>query len=264
MKYLFGIIFLISVKASAQVNLGARFNAMASGAVALSDVWSVQHNQAGLATVKRLSVAVSYEKPFAGYNLKSQSAAIVVPVQHHVFGMSVQQYGNLVYSYQNAGLSYARSFGDQLYAALTFNYHTLKIDNYGNAHSYSVAAGLQYRKTDRLTLGAHLSTPGFRDFDQEPELPVSTQIQVGASYYFTDKLVLAISVDKDLREAIDVRTGAEYKVIKALSLRGGLSANPFKQYAGFGLNYKKLNIDLSVSSQPVVGYSPQISLSYEL
>jgi hypothetical protein len=264
MKYLFGIIFLISVKASAQINMGARFNAMASSGVSLSDVWSIHHNQAGLAAVKRFSVAVAYEKPFSGYDLKSHSTAIVLPVQNNVFGLSVQQYGNLTYIYQSVGLSYAKNFGNQLFAAMAFNYHSLKIDNYGNTHTYSVAAGLQYKINKNLTIGAHLSSPGFRDFDKDLELPVLTRIQLGASYHFSEKFLLAMSADKSFRGHLDVRTGVEYRIIEMLSLRGGLSANAFRQYAGFGVNYKKLNMDLSVSSQPIVGYSPQISLSYEL
>jgi hypothetical protein len=264
MKYLYGILFLISVNASAQVNSGARFSGMASTGVSLSDVWSIHENQAGLASVKRFCLAVAFEKPFAGYDLSSESAAIILPVQNNILGLSIQQYGNAVYRHQKAGLSYAKNFGGQLLAAIGFNYHSLKIDNYGIAQTYSAHAGIQYKAGDKLSIGAHIATPGLRGFDKDIELPVRTRIQAGASYHFTEKLLLAMAVDKSSGERADVRTGMEYSIMQMLAIRGGFSANPFKQYGGFGLNYKSLSVDLSVSSQPVAGYSPQISLSYEL
>jgi len=264
MKYLYGIIFLISVNASAQVNSGARFSAMASAGVSLSDVWSIQQNQAGLAAIQHFCVAIAFEKPFTGYDLKSQSAAVILPVKNNVFAVSVQQYGNSSYKYQKAGFSYAKNFGEQLSAAMTFNYHGLQIANYGAVQTYSVEAGLQYRTGRKLSLGAHVSTPGLRNFEKDIELPLRTRFQFGASYHFTEKLLLAAAIDKSLGEKADARTGVEYQIIQMFALRGGLSANPFKQYAGFGVVYKSLNMDLAVSSQPTVGYSPQISLSYAL
>ena len=264
MKFLFGIIFLISVNATAQVNSGARFTAMASTGVSISDLWSVHQNQAGIATVKRLSLAIAFEKPFTGYDLSSQSVALIMPLQSNVFGLSVQQYGNASYRYQKAGFSYAKSFGGKLLTALTFNYHGLKIDNYGSAQFYSVEAGMQYRTNRALSVGAHVTTPGLRNPSRDISFPLRTRVQVGASYRFSEKVLLAMTIDKPLREKVDARTGAEYQIVRMLALRGGFSANPFRQYGGFGIKFKALNMDLSVSSQPIVGYSPQIAISYEM
>jgi len=264
MKCLFGIIFLISVNASAQINVGPRFSGMASTGVSLSDVWSVHENQAGIAAVMRASFAVAFQKPFAGYDLSTQAAAMILPVSNNVFALSIQQYGNGTYKHQKTGLSYARSFGDQLFAAITFNHHMLRIDGYGSSQTYSVEAGAQYKVGRSISLGVHVATPGIRGSDRDLDLPVETRVQLGASCRISEKLILAMSVDKAFHKHTDVRTGLEYRAIEMLALRGGLSANPFRQFAGLGVNYKKLNMDISVSSQPIVGYSPQISLSYEL
>lgn len=56
--------------------------------------------------------------------------------------------------------------------------------------------------------------------------------------------------------------GIDYRIIDLLSLRGGLSAKPFKQYAGFGLNYKKLLLDMATTYDANLGYAPQIAVGY--
>ena len=142
MRYLLGIIFLISFNTSAQVNTGARFTSMASAGVSMRDAWSMQQNQAGLAKVSKTTIAIAIEKPFAGFDLSTQSAILIVPHQKNVFGISLQRHGVAAYTEQRAAFCYARNFGNRLSAALNFNYHLLKITSYGSAQTYSVEAGM--------------------------------------------------------------------------------------------------------------------------
>ena len=263
MKFLSGLIFLFGFDASAQVNTGPRFTAMASAGVALQDVWSLQQNQAGLAAIKKITIAIAFEKPFAGYELSTQSAVLALPVKNNVFGLSFQRYGFASYSEQRTALSYSRSFGDRLYAALNFNYHILKINGYGSAQTYSVEAGLQYQLTDQFFIGAHVANPNQSTYQQEVNSVIPARFQLGASYLFGDKVLLAVAAEKYFHHELDIRLGIEYQLIELLALRGGFSANPFKQYAGFGLSYQQLKMDVAVASHPVLGYSPQIALSYE-
>jgi hypothetical protein len=263
MKFLTGLIFLFNFSANAQVNSGPRFTAMASSGVSLRDVWSMQQNQAGLAATKKITIAVAFEKPFAGYELSTQSAILALPVKNNVFGLSFQRYGFASYSEQRTALAYSRNFGDRLYAALNFNYHILKINGYGSAQTYSVEAGLQYRLTDQFFIGAHLANPNQSTYPQEVSSIIPGRFQFGASYLLGDKVLLAVAAEKYFHHELDIRSGLEYQIVELLALRGGFSANPFKQYAGFGLNYQHLKMDVAVAAHPVLGYSPQIALSYE-
>lgn len=263
MKYICGILFLISFNASAQVNTGARFTAMASAGVSMRDVWSMQQNQAGIAAIKKTTVALAVEKPFAGFELSTQSAIIVLPVNKNVFGISIQRYGLTSYSEQRAGFTYARSFGERLNAALNFNYHLLKIPAYGSSQTYSVEAGMQYQLNDKISVAAHVANPGKSRFNNDINTGIPFRLQAGGSYIFSEKVMMAALVEKTAGFAINNRFGLEYQVAELLALRGGISTSPFKHYAGFGLNYRKLKMDIATSSQPVLGYSPQVALSYE-
>lgn len=263
MKYILGILFLLSFNSSAQVNTGARFTSLGSAGVALQDVWSIQQNQAGLSAIKKFTVAIAIEKPFAGYELSTQTAIVAIPVEKNVFGASFQNYGFASYSQQRVGFAFARSFGPRLAAALDFNYHSVKIQGYSSSRAYSVEAGLQYQLTKNLSLGAHVANPNQGKFEGEANTGIPARFQAGGSYLFSEKVLMAVTVEKIIGYPVDNRFGLEYQLLDLFALRAGVSTNPFKHYAGFGINYHKLKMDVATASQPVLGYSPQIAMSYE-
>ena len=263
MKYLYGLILLINFSANAQVNPGPRFTSLAGAGVSLHDAWSMQQNQAGLASVKNITLSIAIEKPFAEYDISTQSLIFVVPIKNNVFGFSFQRYGVSSYSEQRTAFCYAKNFGDKLYAALDFNYHSLKIENHGSTQTYSVEAGLMYRHNKNLILGAHIANPGQSIYNNEIYINIPFRIQLGASYIFSEKILFCSTLEKNFKGEDDGRFGIEYQIIDLFALRGGISANSFKQYAGFGIDYQKLKLDFATSSHPVLGYSPQIALSYE-
>jgi hypothetical protein len=263
MKYIIGIILLFSFQAQAQLNPGPRFSSMALTGVSLQDVWSLQQNQAGIANIKHAAFAIAYEKTFAGQELSTQSALLVYPLKSGVLGISIQKYGFSEYNLQQAGLTYARNFGPNLSASLNLNYHQLEISGYSSAQTYSAEAGIQYQLSEKLRFGAHLSNPGKSGFGKDINAVIPVQIQFGSSYKPTSKVIIAGTLEQILNSGLDVKLGMEYLLLEWFALRGGISASPFKQYGGFGLNYQKFKFDAAASSHPVLGYSPQIALSYE-
>ncbi|MBC7915633.1 MAG: hypothetical protein H7Y07_16105, partial [Pyrinomonadaceae bacterium] len=236
---------------------------MALTGVSLQDTWSLQQNQAGIANIKHVTFAIAYEKPFADQELSTQSALLVYPVKSAVLGISFQKYGFSAYSLQQAALTYARIFGPNLSASLNINYHQLKISNYGSAQTYSVEAGIQYQFSEKIRFGAHIANPGKSSFGKDIHAVIPVQIQFGSAYKPSSKVIIAGTFEQILNSGLDVKLGMEYLLLDWFALRGGVSANPFKQYGGFGINYQKFKFDAAASSHPVLGYSPQIALSYE-
>ena len=74
---------------------------------------------------------------------------------------------------------------------------------------------------------------------------------------------MVADVRKLLNYPVDFSTGIEYNLMRWVSLRGGVSINPFKQYTGIGITYNKIQLDIAVTSHPTLGFSPQIALTYE-
>lgn len=246
-----------------QAMTGARFSAMGNAVVALSDVWSLQQNQAGLAAIKKITLAIAYENRFFQEDLYTKSAVLSFPFRDNCFGVSFQSYGFSAYTDQKIGIAYARNFGKKLAIALNFNAHQLNIPQYGHASAFSFETGVQYRINEQFVVGAHIANPNRSGYDVTTNSPVLSIYRAGIAYVFSDKITLAAEINKTAVGETDVNAGLSYQFFQLLTLRGGLSANPFKQYAGFGLHYQQLFMDCAVNSHPVLGYSPQIALAYE-
>lgn len=242
---------------------GPKITALGNAGVAIQDIWSSKSNQAGLLSLKTPAFSIGYENRFSIKELSTQTAVVAIPFKNVVMAASFQAYGNKAYNETKTGLSLAKSFGPKLYLALTLNHHQLKVENYTNENAVTVDAGLQYQALPNLWFGAHIANPNQNKFDNLEDQILPTHIQFGISYLFTDKVLLSTEIDKTLDTAPDFKLGLEYKIVSLLALRGGISANPFKQYTGFGLDYQNIKLDFAIASHPVLGYSPQLALGYE-
>ncbi len=265
MKQIQLLLYLIFTffNAQSQINYGPRITAMGGAGVALQDVWSVQKNQAGIAALKTPTASLAYENRYLIKEISTKSAAFAIPVSKYVIGAAFQSYGVNAYNETRGGLSLARAFSPKLLTAISVNYHQIQVSNYGNAQAVSVEVGIQYQALKNLWLAAHIANPNSSKFGNNTDQIIPAHIQFGGSYTFSDKLIISTEFEKILDRQADFKTGLEYKVIKAFALRGGVSMNPFKQYAGFGIELQDLLFDFGISSHPILGYSPQISLGYE-
>lgn len=263
-KFYFLIIFIFyNSPLVAQTDNGPRITAMGNAGVAMQDIWAAQKNQAGIANLDKVMIAIGYENRFSVKELGTQSAILVIPIKKIILGATFQSYGIDAYKEIKTGFSLAKSFGPKLLIGVNLNYHQLKIENYGNSKIFSVDVGLQYEAFPHLWLGTHISNPNQSKYGLNNEQIIPAHIQFGASYIFSKQLIVSSEVEKILDNQADFKTGLEYKVVKIMALRGGISVNPFKQFAGFGIYYEKFNIDLAVASHPVLGYSSQIAVGYE-
>ncbi|HQS51001.1 MAG: hypothetical protein B7X86_13165 [Sphingobacteriales bacterium 17-39-43] len=263
MKYICLICILFQHSLHAQNNPGSRSKAMGSAGTALQDVWSLQQNSAGAASIERAIFALGYEQHYLDPELSTQSAVFGIPVKNHVLGLSFQRYGISEYLEQTAGLALSRSFSAALSISLALKYHQISIPVYGSGNVISVDAGMQYSLNDRIRLGSYIYNPGRSRINELSGSHIHSGISVGLAYLASDKLLFISDLNKMLDFGMNIKMGIEYQIVKRFYLRGGLSANPFKQTGGFGLKYRRFSLDAAVSSHPILGYSPNLSFNYE-
>lgn len=246
-----------------QAHFGARLAAMANSGNAVKDVWNIQGNPAGITGLHAITAALDYTKYLFAPQLSRQALALAIPLKNSYVGLGLDRYGIAEYSEIKVSMALIRKFGKQLAIGLKGNYHQLKISNYGATTAFSLDVGLLYNWNENLIVGFYISNPAQQKYKTTAlGLVIPTTIQLGLSYALSDKILIATNVSKALKIQIDAAIGLEYQLLQLLSLRGGLSAQPFKQYAGFGLNYKKIMLDMAIESDPYLGYSPQITLGY--
>lgn len=263
MKYTFLLLTLCCTAVMAQKNPGPRSLAMGSAGVALQGIWSLQQNPSGISGTEGPGLGIAYERHFLDQEISSQLALFVVPYSKNVFGVTIERYGFSAYREQHAGIAYARKFGSTLSLAIGFKYHQLSIAGYGSSTALSAEAGFQFAVNENFTIASHLANPGRSRYEDLSGSNIPVKLSFGAAYRFSDKVIIATDVIKILNSSTDTRLGIEYNLIKNFALRGGISANPFKQYGGFGFQYNHLSVDAAVSSHPTLGFSPQIGLAYE-
>lgn len=259
----FLLIFLSTSTLFAQNNLGPRLTAMGNNGSAVSDAWSLQANPSGITDLLKTTVSINYIKHFFSNEISTQAVVAVVPLKNNFVGVSFQRYGFSAFNENKIGFAYAKKFGDKLSTSININYHQIKITDYGATTGFSIDVGTLYHFNKQFTFGAFVSNPSKQKFSSnETAVKIPTSYNIGASYSASDKVLIATTVNKTLSEPIDVRLGIDYKIIDMLSLRGGLSAKPFKQYVGFGLNYKKFLLDMATTYDANLGYAPQIAVGY--
>ncbi len=256
---------IIGLNANAQnvINTpGSEFSGMGNATIAVSDMWSIQKNQAGLGRVNEISIGLAYENKFTIKELSSRAVIFVLPVSKNVFGLSFNDFGFDLFKQQKIGIAYARAFNEKISFGFKLNYLSIRVLEYGNASIVTADLGLIYKLSEKFSLGAHIQNPSSQKFTEADENIIPTSINAGFSYQPSQKVSANIEVQKDLDQDPILRAGISYRPVKILALRGGVSGEPFNYYFGFGLLLNNFRIDLASTSHPVLGFSPQMSLSY--
>lgn len=263
MKLIYLFLFAFQNIAIAQVSPGPKSLAMGSAGTALQDVWSLQHNPAGIAQLKRPVFALAYKRHFSDEELSTQQAVLAIPFNKHVVGLSFHRYGINEFMEQTNTFAYSKNFSGVLALSIAVKHHQIVVAKYGSERLFSINAGMQFRINEKLWIASHISNPAKITFqeNQASNLPVS--LSLGLSYIFSDKVFILSDIQKVLNSGLNTKIGIEYKLVKFFALRGGLSVNPFKQYGGFGLKYNRFGLDAAISSHQYLGYSPNMAFSYE-
>lgn len=243
--------------------VGARSAGIAHASVTLNDIWAIHHNQAGLAFLDNPSASVYYENRFMIKEMGLSSVAFAMPTKTGTFGIVYHNFGYSQYAETKFGLAYARKLSEKLSAGIQLNYNTLRLgDIYGKNQALTAEIGVRAQLTDELTFGAHvynLNRARLANYNNEY---IPTIMRLGADYKISKKVFIAAEAQKDIDHKIIFKSGIEYHIIDAIFIRAGISTNPVLNTFGFGLNLKNLQLDVAASYHQVLGFSPQLSLTY--
>lgn len=262
--WLFAVLPFVLSAGNGNFPEGSRSAAMAHASVALSDFWSLQNNQAGLAFYPHMSAGFYFENRFLVKELSLKSGGFILPTRSGTFGAKISYFGYPKYNESKFGLAYARSFGKVLAIGLQLDYLLVSIGNdYGQRGVATFEMGVLTNITENLSVGAHVLNPlhtAIADYNDE-RLPAI--FRLGAAYRIDDNILVSAEVEKDTEYDPRFKMGLEYRIVKAIYVRGGISTNPATYSFGFGLNFNKLKIDFSSTVHQVLGYSPQVSMIYQ-
>ena len=243
--------------------IGARQAAMSNASVCLSDVWSVHHNQAGLAYLKNISLGFNTENKYLNKNLAIHSFVLALPVNMGVFGFNLSYFGFDKYNESKIAISYAKSFGDKFSAGIQFDYlNTYIDDNFGNQGTAVIEAGIIAKPIENLTIGAHIYNPTHAQISKSTDEKVPTIFKIGLAYKFYENTIICIENEKDIDFDPIYKIGIEYHIVKNVLLRTGLSTNPGRFSFGVGYIFRKFSADIAFSRHEIFGMTPDFSIDY--
>lgn len=243
---------------------GARPAGMANAALAFTDIWSIYHNQAGIAHIQEFTAGAFYENRFLVNDFAYAGFAAAMPLGNGTIGVSYSGFGYSVYNESKTGVAYGMKLSDRVSAGVQVNYQTTRIrsENYGNVGVLSAELGLRVQVSERVAVATHLFNPTrakLNDFNDE-RLP--TVLRLGVHYQISDDVLFAAETEKDIDQKILFRGGIEYQPAEILYIRVGASSEPNLFSFGLGLNFESFRFDMAASYHSLLGYSPQVSLTY--
>ncbi len=240
---------------------GARAAGMGNASVMLSDIWSVNSNQAGLAGLKGMTCGFHYENRFFVPELSLGAGAFALPTKSGTFALSFSNFGYSNYYESKAGLAYAKNLWDFLSVGIQFDYlNTYLSEYYGNKGTVAVEMGIRYVYKDNMYIGAHVFNPTRSKIAAYNDERVPTIMKIGIGYNFSRKVLIVSEVEKDLVAKPAFKAGVEYNFMENFFLRTGVISNPGNISFGVGYEYKGLKADIAFITHQTLGLSPHVSL----
>ncbi|MDR2813152.1 MAG: hypothetical protein LBB79_00625 [Prevotellaceae bacterium] len=243
---------------------GSRAAALGYMGVVNTDVFAAYNNQAALGFLSSPQAAVHHENKYftEALNLSAAVFAMPVPVAG-VLGVDVCSFGYSLYRETRMGVAWGKQLSERIAVGTQLGYHLVQVAGYGATSALTAELGLLAKPTDNLWVGAHVfNFTNSRYFSNAHHERLPVIFDVGMGYRFAQHASLLVGTKIESEQAAQAKAGLEVVILKTLALRLGVLAKPVELLAGFGYTYRKLHIDMAFSRHETLGYSPQISLSY--
>ncbi|MDP2386010.1 MAG: hypothetical protein Q8M29_06550 [Bacteroidota bacterium] len=244
--------------------IGARAAALGGASITLSDVYSAQNNQAGLGFVANTSVGAYYENRFLLKQLNYSSFVGALPIKKGTFGLTYTGFGYSAFKQSKFGMGYGMKLSDNFSAGVQLNYLSYRIGDafYGKASTFCVELGLQGKLSKNVIVAAHVYNPNRAKITEYNNEKIPSQLKFGLQYIFSKQLMIIAEAEKGSYTNVNFKGGVEYAPAKEFYLRVGMSSYPVQAAFGVGVKYEGLKFDLSSAYHNVLGFSPQVGLSY--
>lgn len=245
--------------------IGARSAALGHASSCLFDVWSVRNNQGSLGFVRKSEVGAFYENRFFVKELTQSGFAAAVPIKKGTFGLSYSSLGYKLYRESHMTLSYGMKLTDNICAGIGFDYLNTRIaDIYGKANAFTGSVGLTAKILPQVVISSHIFNPFRAKITNYNNEKIPTIFKLGAQYIFSKKVSIVAEAEKTSAQKINMKGGIEYNPSSLIYLRVGGCSYPTQASFGVGVNYNGLKIDMCTSYHSILGFSPQIGLSYAI
>ena len=242
---------------------GGRAMSMANAMTAVNDEWAYFFNPAGTAEIDGFKAGISYENRFLLKETQSQALTASMPLGKGVLTLGGHHYGYRELRSYKGGLGYAMKLAEKFSMGVQLNYMGLSLnENYGSIATLGADAGVMAELAPNWNVGFSVLNIGRAKLSDYADDRFSTAMRLGTSYRFSKRVLMSLDADKDLDEALRVRTGIEYEAADHFYLRGGFASNALELTFGLGYKISMFRIDMGTSFDQFLGWSPHFSLVF--
>ena len=257
---LFGF-FLNSASAqSLRYTLAQPYISLSAYSMQQNDPLSFTGNQAALAQSKNAGIGLFGERRFLLGETSAYTLAASLPTRLGNFGIQLNYAGFKNFSENKIGLAYARKLGKVVDIGVQFNYYGYRIPSYGNASTINFEMGALLHLTDKLNAGIHVYNPVGGKLGRDSEEKIASAYKFGLGYDASEKFFISAEIIKEEDKAVNVIAGLQYQFAKQFFAKAGFISESGTPYAGAGVGWKNLRLDISSSYHPQLGFSPGLLL----
>ncbi len=241
---------------------GTRAIGLANAFVALSDnPWALYYNPAGIAAVPFPEIsAFLIPQQFGMYELRTVAVAGVVPTALGTFAAGISQFGFSLYRETEISFGFGRRVDWGVSAGFVTHVSRIFIDQYGTTTIATIDVGLLSQVQEQVAVGfsyKNLLGAGFSSSERLPQV-----FALGTTYRPVPNVAAVVELEKDVRHPLVIKAGVEQTFLELLTLRAGVSNNPDKFSAGFGVRYSAFEFSYAGYSHAQLGWTHQIELTF--
>ena len=225
-----------------------------------NDPLSFTGNQAALAQLKSAGIGIFGERRFFLKETSAYTLGASLPTRLGNFGVLLNYAGFKNFSENKIGLAYARKLGRLIDVGVQFNYYGYRIPAYGNASTINFEIGAMLHLTDKLNAGLHVYNPVGGKLGKAGDEKLASAYKFGLGYDASDKFFISSEIIKEEDKAVNVIAGLQYRFAKQFFVKAGFISESTTAYAGAGVAWKNLRLDISSSYHPQLGFSPGLLL----
>lgn len=237
---------------------GGRSAGMGYTAILLDDVWGIFNNPGSLRTTSP-TFAGAYGLRYFQAALNDVRIGYAMPLGNWQTGAGVAYFGDELFNHLKVSAVAGQRVGFAR-LALRGNYEQFYIKDYGYRQAFTLDIGGLFTLSPQISLAMVFHNLTRAGISPASELRLRSFLQAGCSWQPTKHFRLDVQLDKDLELPAQFRTGLEYGVSKAISLRTGISPTASEGSLGVGISGRGFQLDLAGLYSQRLGYSGVISL----
>jgi len=225
-----------------------------------TDPFSFTSNQGALAAAKQTGVGLYGEQRFLLVATSAYAVATVFPSKMGNFGVVLNYSGFKNFNESKIGAGYGRNLGHKVAVGIQFNYYSYRIPAYGSASSINFEAGAVIHFTEKLNGGIQVYNSVGGKLGKAGEEKLAAAYKMGLGYDASDNFFVSGEISKEEDKSVNVIAGIQYHFARQFFARAGFMSESSTAFAGAGIGWKNLRLDVAGSYHPQLGFSPGVLL----